>query len=52
MDLEVKRQFTNLAIGVFLGKERWCLGDDIIRVQKQSRLAYKIAFGRDRNNKS
>jgi hypothetical protein len=31
----------------FLGKERWCLGDDVLRVQKQSRLVYKIAFGCD-----
>jgi hypothetical protein len=52
MDLEVKRKFTNQAIGFFLGKDWWDIGEDILRIQKQSWLAYKIAFGRDRNNKS
>jgi hypothetical protein len=51
-DSEVKWKFTNLAIGFFLDKEWWWLVEDILRVQKQPWLAYKIAFGRDQNNKS
>jgi hypothetical protein len=35
-----------------LGKEWWHLGEYILMVHEQSRLAYKIAIGRDQNNEN
>jgi hypothetical protein len=43
-DLEVKRKFTNLAIGLLSRQGRLRLGEDILRVHEQSWLAYIDSF--------